>query len=103
MANCGSSVHLCSLRLGQRDRMMLLRHDQQQTGSLDRSLHSLHSTFTHSQPELTHHSFHRNKKFHCEINIPATYTTTCAIGSIQEKVMQNGERNVFAERACKGN
>lgn len=50
MANCDSSMHLCSLRLEQRARMMLLRHNQQQTGSLDRSLHSLHSTFTHSQP-----------------------------------------------------
>lgn len=54
MANCGSSMHLCSLRLGQRDRMMLLRHDQQQTGSLGRSLHSLHCTFTHSQPKNWH-------------------------------------------------
>lgn len=83
MANCGSSMHLCSLWLGHRDRMMLLRHNQQQTGSLDRSLHSLHSIFTHSKPELTHHSFHRNKKFYCEKNVPSTCTTTCTINSVQ--------------------
>lgn len=80
MANCGSSMHLCILQLGQRDRMMLLRHDQQQTGSLD-SLRSLQSTFTHLQPGLMHHSFHRNKKFHCEIHVPPTYTTTCTISA----------------------
>lgn len=73
---------------------MLLRHNQQQTGSLDRSLHSHHSTFTHSQPELMHHSFHRSKNFNSEINVPSTYTT-CTISSIRKKSMQNGEGNVF--------
>lgn len=78
---------------------MLLRHDQQQTGSLDRSLHSLHSTFTHSQPKLTHHSLHRNKKFHCEINIPSSCTTTCEISKkMQKKCMQNGEEDIFMQK-----
>lgn len=53
MANCVSCMHLCILRLGQKDRMMLLRHGQQQTGSLDRSLHSLHFTSFNTLTALT--------------------------------------------------
>lgn len=37
----------------------------------------------HLQPERMHHSFHRNEKFHCEIHVPPTYTTTRAISGIQ--------------------